>query len=92
MIPPPFKSKLLQKKYELTNEMKTVKDLLSDRVRTIYRIRALRDFGNVKADDLGGFIEHEGNLSHEGNCWVGGNAWIYNDAYISDNAQVCGQC
>ncbi len=52
MIPPPFKSTLLQKKYELTNEMKTVKDLLSDRVRTIYRIRALRDFGNVKADDL----------------------------------------
>ncbi len=73
-------------------QLKTVKDLLSDRVQTIYRIRALRDFGNVKADDLGGFIEHEGNLNHEGNCWVGGNAWIYDDSYISDDAQVCGQC
>ena len=29
--------------------------------RTLYRIKALKDFGDVKKDDLGGFIEREEN-------------------------------
>lgn len=39
------------KKFELTNE--TIEYL----GRTLHRIRALRDFSNVKAGDLGGYIE-----------------------------------
>ncbi|WP_409361877.1 hypothetical protein ACRPOS_002770 [Bartonella heixiaziensis] len=35
------------------------------RIVSLQRIRALRDLGNAKKGDLGGFIEHEGNLSHE---------------------------
>ncbi|GAA5112388.1 hypothetical protein GCM10023261_16890 [Bartonella jaculi] len=61
----------ISKKYEFTNETKQVGDY------TLYRIRSLRDFGSVKAGDLGGFIEKEANLSHDGNCWVGDNAWVY---------------
>ena len=63
---------------------------------TLYRIRALRDFGAVKAGNLGGFIQTESNLSHDGNCWVYGNAWVsgnaqvYGDASVSGNAKVYG--
>lgn len=38
--------------------------------RTLYSIRALRDFGDVKAGDFGGWIESEDNLSQAGDCWV----------------------
>ncbi|MBB4077294.1 hypothetical protein GGR08_001625, partial [Bartonella fuyuanensis] len=31
--------------------------------------QALKDFDDIKAGDLGGFIEKEVNLSHDGNCW-----------------------
>lgn len=52
---------------------------------TLYRIRALRDFGAVKAGNLGGFIQTESNLSHDGNCWVYGNAWVSGNALINFN-------
>ncbi|MCZ2159157.1 hypothetical protein NPX99_07845 [Bartonella sp. 220] len=72
------------KKYEFTEETRKIEGV------TLYRIRALRDFGNVKAGDRGGFIEKEENLSHEGNCWVAGNAWVFNDAHVYGNAKVLG--
>lgn len=80
-----------QKKYELTSESIT----LPDGTR-LYRIKALRDFGNVNAGDLGGFIEKENNLSHSGNARVGDNAEVSDNARVCDdtwvggNAQVCG--
>ena len=70
--------------------------------RILYRIKALKDFKDdelyqdVKAGDLGGYVEKEKNLSQEGNCWVYGNARVYGDArvfgsaYVFDNASVCG--
>lgn len=64
------------KKFELTEETKKV-----GRV-TLYRIKALRSFGNVKAGNLGGFVEKEENLSHEGNSWIYGNAKVCGDARI----------
>ena len=51
---------------------------------TLYRIRALKNFGTVKAGDIGGYIEKEENLSHEGTCWV------YDNARVCENARVCG--
>lgn len=66
------------KKYRLTNEKIIVG------CRTLYRIQALRDFGDVKEGEFGGWIESEKNLSHEGNARVSGNA------QVSDNAQVSG--
>jgi UDP-3-O-[3-hydroxymyristoyl] glucosamine N-acyltransferase len=65
------------KKYELTDETITINE-----TQTLYRIKALRDFGDVKAGDLGGYVESESNLSHEGNCW------IYDDAIVSDSARI----
>ena len=52
--------------------------------KKLYQIQALKDFGDVKAGDLGGYIEMEANLSQEGNCWV------YDDAKVFDNAKVWG--
>lgn len=75
------------KKFELLTT--DTKDLFG---RKLFRIRALRDFGDVKAGELGGYVEKEGNLSHDGNAWVYndaniyGNAEIYGDAEISGNA------
>ena len=78
-------------KYELTDETITING------HTLYRIRALRDFGDVKVGDLGGFIENETNLSHQGNCWVYDNAkvfekaQVFNDGKVIGNAKVCGK-
>ena len=57
--------------------------------RTLYRIRALRDFGNVRAGDVGGYIECERNLSQDGNAWVYGNAQVYDNAWVYGDARVC---
>ena len=73
------------KKYELV-----LNDNIKVGDKTLYRIKALIDFGYgyIKAGELGGYIEKESNLSHEGNCWVSGNAKVFGDARISRNAWV----
>ena len=70
------------KKYELTEETVTVYG------KTLYRIRAVRDFGSVKTGEFGGYIEKEENLSHFGNAWIYGDAWVYGNARVSGNAKV----
>lgn len=72
------------KKYRLTD------DKIIVGCRTLYRIQALRDFGDVKEGEFGGWIESEKNLSHEGSARVYGNARVYGDARVSGNAQVSG--
>lgn len=57
---------------------------------TLYRIRALRDFGNVHAGDIGGYVENERNLPQDGDAWVYGDARVYGNAQVYDDAQVCG--
>ena len=77
----------MSKKYELTNETKTLAGGTG-----LHRIRALRDiprFG-VKAGELGGFVEGENNLSQDGDAWVFGNANVYGNAKVYGNANVSG--
>lgn len=64
------------KKYELTDETKLVNG------KTVYRIKALKSFNDVKEGELGGFVESYSNLSQYDNCW------IYNDAVAMDNSVV----
>ena len=71
-------------KYELTDETIDVSGT------TLHRIKALKDFGNVKKGELGGYVESEYNLSQIGNCWVYGNARVCGDAELCGNAKVCG--
>ena len=77
------------KKYEFTDETKT--RTVKGKEHKLHRIRALKDFNNVKKGELGGFIEKEKNLSQEGDCWVGGNATVYEDARVFGNAWVYGK-
>lgn len=70
------------KKYRLTEETTKVGN------RTLYRIQALRDFGNVTKGDIGGYIESEKNLSQDGNAWVYGNARVSGDARVYGNADI----
>ena len=58
--------------------------------RKLYRIKALKDFHNVKEGEFGGYIESERNLSHEGDAWVYSNAQVSGDARVYGNAQVSG--
>ena len=72
------------KKYELVPE------------GNLFRIRAVKDFSNVKKGDLGGLVEDGLILSHKGDCWIYDNAKVYGmcriseNATIKDNAQVSG--
>lgn len=71
-------------KYELTNNTINYKGY------TLYRIIALKDFGDIKAGDFGGFVESENNLSQRGNCWIDGRAKVYRGAKVFYNAQISG--
>lgn len=73
------------KKFELTSEFIT--NIFGTK---LFRIKALIEFGNVKAGELGGFVEKEENLNHEGNAWVYGNAEVYGNARVYGNASVYG--
>ena len=77
--------------YEFTGETTVNRVCL-----TLHRIRATRDlphFG-VKTGDVGGWIEHTGNLA--GNAWVAdeaqvfGNAKVFGEASVSSSANVFG--
>jgi len=73
------------KKFELTSEFIT--NIFGTK---LFRIKALIEFGNVKAGELGGFVEKEENLSQDGNAWVYDNARVYGDACVCGDARVCG--
>ncbi len=71
-------------KYEFTGETRRWNG------RTLHRIRALKDFGGVKAGDLGGWIESERNLSVNGSAWVKDSAVVIGSAVASGSAVVKG--
>ena len=74
----------MSKKYKLTDETINLNGV------TLYRIEALKYFGEIKKGDKGGFIESENNLAHEGDAWVSDNAHVYGNACVFDNSQVYG--
>ena len=74
------------KKYELVLD-----DSIEFSGQKLFRIRALTDFYNVKAGDLGGYIQREKNLSHDGDAWVADNAKVYDSAQVTGDAKVCGE-
>ena len=78
------------KKYELTSETKFVFG------RTVHRIRALVNFTlttgeEIKAGELGGWIEGENNLSQDGKAWVFGEARVFGEAQVFGEARVSGK-
>ena len=72
------------KKYKLTHQTKKVDG------HTLYQIKALKSFGDVKKGDLGGWIEGYDNLSQSDTAWVYNNAKVYEDALVCDKAKAYG--
>jgi hypothetical protein len=74
----------MNKKYRLlSKKLVEFTDVTGDDGKTIehrmYRIKALRDIPahNVKAGDLGGWVNRRNILSHEGDCWIGDEAKVF---------------
>ena len=57
----------------------------------LYRLKAVKDFGNVYKKNLGGYVKGYHNLSQKGNCWVYDNAWVCENAKLSENAKAYGE-
>jgi len=73
-------------KYEITG-------IAHEKYPFLHRICALRDVGErVKAGDLGGFVESEGNLSHEerDEAWIFDDAICAGDGYVDKNSRLYG--
>ena len=69
----------------MTNQKYEITDIVHGEYPFLHRVRALRDIGtNVKAGDLGGFVEHEGNLSFE----PGDDAWVCDEAIAAGDSVV----
>lgn len=71
-----------EKKYQLTDETQNYYG------KTLYRIQALKDFGDVKAGDKGGWVESERNLSQEGNCWIYDESVAFGNSHVIGNAKI----
>lgn len=77
------------KKYELLKD-----DTIEVAGKTLFRIKALISFKDIRKGEIGGYVEAERNLSQSGNARVTGNArvsdnaWVCDDAWVSGNAWV----
>ena len=56
--------------------------------RILHRIRALKDFDDVKTGDIGGYVQTEDNLSQYGNCWIYDNAKCMDKAKCTDDSKM----
>lgn len=79
-------------KYELVKD--DVKEVtyntkhMTNQTATVYRIRALKNFGDVKAGDLGGYVSSQDNLGRSGTCWVYDDSVVAGTGKVMGNAQV----
>ena len=70
------------RKYILTDETKTIRSVV------VHRIKAVKDFADVKKGDLGGWVENESNLSQEGDCWLYDYTAAYGGTIICGNGKI----
>lgn len=74
----------MKKKYKILKD-----DHIISQGSVLYRIKALKKFGNIKKGELGGYIEKESNLSQSGVCWVYPDSAVLDNAKVSDDAVIC---
>ena len=56
--------------------------------RHLFRIVALKSFGDVTQGEYGGFVSNESNLSHSGTCWIYDDAIVCDDAVVEEYARI----
>ena len=64
-------------------------ELIPSDIEGLFRIKALKDFNDVKKGDIGGYVESEKNLSQLGDCWIYDDAKVCDNAIVVGNAKVC---
>lgn len=69
-------------KYKLTGETKEFAGV------TFCQIESVRDFGNIKIGDIGGWVENSKNLSHDGDCWIDDESIVIGLSVVSGNSLV----
>lgn len=82
-------------KYRLTDATRNVESQENGITHKfiLRQIVASRDFGDVKAGAMGGWVEDESNLSHDGDCWIyDHNSAVFANAVITGNARVTQPC
>lgn len=52
--------------------------------KKVFRVQALKDFNDVKAGDLGGYVESEENISFK----PGDHSWVYDDSIVHGDGRV----
>ncbi len=72
----------MNKKYKLGDKHPTL---------DLWRVVALRDFGDVKKGAVGGWIATEDNLSQYGKCWIYDDVMVYEEAEIGGDALIYGK-
>lgn len=68
----------MEKKFELTEKF-----IINNSGIKLYRIKALKDFSDVKKGDFGGYVQQESNLSQFGDAWGYGYAQVSDDVIAS---------
>ena len=75
--------------YYYSNNKYEITDIVGYRFKKkVYRIRALKDFSDVKKGDLGGFVSSYKNLSQYGDCWIYDDAAVIQDATLENNSTI----
>ena len=72
------------KKYVFTGET------IESNSATLFQIKAIADFDNIKKGDIGGWVAREHNLSQDGNCWIGEGVKLHGEVKVYGDAQVMG--
>ena len=73
----------IKKKYAFTGRTMLFE---GRKLKQIYYVRNVSIF--AKTGDIGGWIEHEGNLSHDGDCIVLQHAKVFGNAKVMGNAKI----
>ncbi len=71
------------KKYELLTEPRKITE-----GGVVYQIKALRDFGDVEAGDLGGWIDESSTLDHESDSWIYDNSMVFDGSTINSGSII----
>lgn len=69
---------MIDKKYELWG------DAVAHGDEEVFRIKALRDFNDVKKGDLGGYVASEANLVNDPED----RSWVYDDSVVKGEGRV----
>ena len=70
-------------KYELTTDT-----IVNQNGAVLYRIKAIKDFSDIKSGQLGGYVGSYDNLNLYDDSWIDENSSVSGAVYITDNSYI----